>query len=333
LPVKVYLGQYNRSLKNLTMEETEIIRKPLISIVSPVYRGEKMVAELVRRNVESVSTITDDYEIILVNDASPDNSWDEIRKQCAANPKVKGINLSRNFGQHYAITAGLRYAKGDWVVVMDCDLQDRPEEIPNLYKKAQEGWNIVYAKRRNKKSGFFKKMSSTLFHSLYDWISGMKTDDSIGNFGIYNKKVIEEFNKMGETSRSFGTLLLYLGFPFATIDVEHSERMDGKSTYTLRKLLKLAFDVMISNTNKPLKVTVGLGFVMAGISFLLALYNVVARWLGLIMVEGYTTTVFSIWFVGGVLLTMIGIIGLYIGKVFEQVKGRPLYVVSEIINF
>lgn len=306
---------------------------PHISIVSPVYRGEKMVAELVRRNVESVTTITDDYEIILVNDASPDNSWDEIVKQCAANPKVKGINFSRNFGQHYAITAGLHYAQGDWVVVMDCDLQDRPEEIPNLYKKAGEGWNIVYARRKNKKFGFLKKMSSTLFHSLYDWISGMKTDDSIGNFGIYNKNVIEEFNKMGETSRSFGTLLLYLGFPFSTIDVEHSERMDGKSSYTLRKLLKLAFDVMISNTNKPLKITVGLGFVMAGISFLLALYNVVARWLGLIMVEGYTTTVFSIWFVGGVLLTMIGIIGLYIGKVFDQVKGRPLYVVSEIINF
>ncbi len=310
-----------------------MMNTPHISIVSPVYRGEKMVAELVRRNVESVTTITDDYEIILVNDASPDNSWDEIVKQCAANPKVKGINFSRNFGQHYAITAGLHYAQGDWVVVMDCDLQDRPEEIPNLYKKAGEGWNIVYARRKNKKFGFLKKMSSTLFHSLYDWISGMKTDDSIGNFGIYNKNVIEEFNKMGETSRSFGTLLLYLGFPFSTIDVEHSERMDGKSSYTLRKLLKLAFDVMISNTNKPLKITVGLGFVMAGISFLLALYNVVARWLGLIMVEGYTTTVFSIWFVGGVLLTMIGIIGLYIGKVFDQVKGRPLYVVSEIINF
>lgn len=314
-------------------ERKKMMNTPHISIVSPVYRGEKMVAELVRRNVESVTTITDDYEIILVNDASPDNSWDEIVKQCAANPKVKGINFSRNFGQHYAITAGLHYAQGDWVVVMDCDLQDRPEEIPNLYKKAGEGWNIVYARRKNKKFGFLKKMSSTLFHSLYDWISGMKTDDSIGNFGIYNKNVIEEFNKMGETSRSFGTLLLYLGFPFSTIDVEHSERMDGKSSYTLRKLLKLAFDVMISNTNKPLKITVGLGFVMAGISFLLALYNVVARWLGLIMVEGYTTTVFSIWFVGGVLLTMIGIIGLYIGKVFDQVKGRPLYVVSEIINF
>lgn len=305
---------------------------PHISIVSPVYRGEKMVAELVRRNVESVTTITDDYEIILVNDASPDNSWEEIVKQCESNPRVKGINLSRNFGQHYAITAGLHYAKGEWVVVMDCDLQDRPEEIPNLYKKAQEGWNIVYARRMNKKFGFFKKLSSTVFHLLYNWISGMKTDDSIGNYGIYSHKVIDEYNKMGETSRSFGTLLLYLGFPFSTIDVEHSERMDGKSSYTLRKLLKLAFDVMISNTNKPLKITVGLGFAMAGISFILAMYNVVARWLGMIMVEGYTTTVFSIWFVGGILLTMMGIMGLYIGKVFDQVKCRPLYVVSELIN-
>jgi dolichol-phosphate mannosyltransferase len=306
--------------------------KPYISIVSPVYRGENMVAELVRRNVESVSTITDEYEIILVNDASPDNSWEEIVKQCAANPNVKGINLSRNFGQHYAITAGLHYAKGDWVVVMDCDLQDQPEEIPNLYKKAQEGWNIVYARRMNKKFGFFKKLSSTVFHSLYNWISGMKTDDSIGNFGIYSHKVIDEYNKMGETSRSFGTLVYYLGFPYTTIDVEHSERMEGRSSYTLRKLLKLAFDVMISNTNKPLKITVGVGFMMAGISFLLALYNVIAKWLGLIMVQGYTTTVFSIWFVGGVLLTLLGIIGLYIGKIFDQVKNRPLYVVSEEIN-
>ena len=308
------------------------MQNPCVSIVSPVYRGEKMVSELVRRNVESVSTITEDYEIILVNDASPDNSWDEIVKQCKLDSKVKGINLSRNFGQHYAITAGLHYAKGDWVVVMDCDLQDRPEEIPNLYNKAQEGWNIVYARRMNKKFGFFKKLSSTVFHSLYNWISGMKTDDSIGNFGIYSHKVIDEYNKMGETSRSFGTLVYYLGFPYTTIDVEHSERMEGRSSYTLRKLLKLAFDVMISNTNKPLKITVGVGFMMAGISFLLALYNVIAKWLGLIMVQGYTTTVFSIWFVGGVLLTLLGIIGLYIGKIFDQVKNRPLYVVSEEIN-
>lgn len=308
------------------------MKKGHISIVSPVYHGEKMVAELVRRNVESVSIITDDYEIILVNDASPDNSWDEIMKQCALNPKVKGINLSRNFGQHYAITAGLHYAKGDWVVVMDCDLQDRPEEIPNLYKKAQEGYDIVYARRIHKKFGFWKKLSSIVFHKLYDWVSGMQTDASIGNYGIYSRIVIDEYNKMKETSRSFGTLLKYLGFNSATIDIEHSDRMEGKSSYSFSKLLKLSFDVMIANSNKPLRIAVGLGFFMSGASFLLALYNIVAKWLGIIMVQGYTTTVFSIWFVGGVLLMMLGVIGLYVGKIFDQVKDRPLYVISKLIN-
>lgn len=309
------------------------MQNPHISIVSPVYRGEKMVAELVRRNVESVSTITEDYEIILVNDASPDDSWNEIVKQCAQNTKVKGINLSRNFGQHYAITAGLHYAKGDWVVVMDCDLQDRPEEIPNLYRKAMEGYDIVFAKRMNKKFGFWKKLSSMLFHRIYDWLSGMKTDETIGNYGIYSRKVIAEYNKMKETSRSFGSLVFYLGFKSSTIEVEHAERVDGGSSYSMRKLLKLSFDVMISNTNKPLKFAVAIGFIMAGASFLLALYNIIAKWVGMIMVQGYTTTIFSIWFVGGLLLLMLGIIGLYVGKIFEQVKERPLYVVSEKINF
>ncbi len=303
-----------------------------ISIVSPVYHGEKMVAELVRRNVESVRTITDDYEIILVNDASPDKSWDEILKQCAINPRVKGISLSRNFGQHYAITAGLHYAKGDWVVVMDCDLQDRPEEIPNLYKKAQEGYDIVYARRIHKKFSFWKKITSTLFHKLYNWISGMKTDDAIGNYGIYHNTVIMEYNRMCETSRSFVTLIMYLGFKTSTIDIEHSERLVGKSSYSIKKLLKLSFDVMISNSNKPLRMAVSVGFGMSVLAFLLALYNLISKWFGIIQVPGYTTTVFSIWFVGGLLLFVMGVLGLYIGKIFDQVKGRQLYIVKESIN-
>jgi len=308
------------------------MNKPLISIVSPEYRGEKMVSELVRRIKESVSTITDDFEIILVNDASPDNTWSEIEKECAGDQRVKGIDLSRNFGQHYAITAGLHYAKGEWVVVMDCDLQDRPEEIPNLYRKAVEGWDIVYAKRMNKKFGFWKKMSSTVFHKIYDWLSDMKTDEAIGNYGIYNSIVIDEYNKMKEFARSFGSLIFYLGFKSTTIDVEHSGRMEGESSYTLRKLLKLSFDVMISNTNKPLKMAVGLGLIMSGLSFLLAFYNLIAKAVGIIIVQGYTTTVFSIWFVGGLLLMMLGIVGLYVGKIFDQVKGRQIFVVSKMIN-
>ncbi len=305
---------------------------PIISIVSPVYRGEKMVEELVRRNVEIVSTITEDYEIILVNDASPDDSWNEIVKQCVTNPKVKGINLSRNFGQHYAITAGLHYAKGDWVVVMDCDLQDQPEEIPNLYKKAQEGYDIVYARRVERKDGFFKRLSSSAFHAVYNWLSGMHTDKTIANFGIYKQCVIAEYNKMPEKARSFGTLLGYLGYNSTSIDVAHAERVEGKSSYNLYKLLKLAFDVMISNSNKPLRLAVGLGFGMAVVSFLLALYNVVAKWIGVIQVAGFTTTIFSIWFVGGLLLFVTGVLGLYIGKIFDQVKGRPLFIVKDKVN-
>ena len=309
------------------------MNKPHISIVSPEYKGEKMVAELVRRIVESVSTITEDYEIILVNDASPDNSWDEIVKQCQQNPKVKGINLSRNFGQHYAITAGLSYAKGDWIVVMDCDLQDRPEEIPNLYRKAMEGWDIVYARRIQRKDGFFKRLSSSLFHSVFDWFSGMKTDKSVANFGIYHHKVIAEYNKVLEKARSFGSVVGYLGFKKTAIDVEHAERGEGRSSYSMSKLLKLSFDVTISNSNKPLRLAVAFGLIMSFVSFFLAVYNLVAKWVGIIQVPGYTTTVFSIWFVGGLLLFVIGVLGLYIGKIFDQVKGRPLYVISDFVNF
>lgn len=303
-----------------------------ISIVSPVYRGEKMVAELVRRNVESVSTITDDYEIILVNDASPDNSWEEIVKQCALNPKVKGINLSRNFGQHYAITAGLYYAKGDWVVVMDCDLQDRPEEIPNLYRKAMEGYDIVYARRAVRKDGFLKRMSSKMYHGVFNWLSGLNSDSAVANFGIYKRCVIDEFNKMPERARSFPSLVQYLGFKDTAIDVEHASRAEGKSTYNLHKLLKLSFDVIVSNSNKPLRLAVGLGFGMAVVSFLLAVYNVIARWVGIIRVPGYTTTLFSIWFVGGLILFVMGVLGLYLGKIFDQVKGRQLFIVRNKMN-
>ena len=305
---------------------------PQITVVSPVYKGDSMVAELVRRIVESVSSITDDYEIILVNDASPDDSWAEIVKQCACNPKVKGINLSRNFGQHYAISAGLSYSAGEWVIVMDCDLQDRPEEIPNLYRKAQEGFDIVYARRAMRKDNRFKKSTSALFYRLFRHMSGIQSDKAVANFGIYHKRVINEFNKMPEQSRFFPSQIRYLGFRDASIDVEHNERPEGKSSYSLMKRFKLGFDVIVSNSNKPLRFAVGLGFGMSALSFLLALYNVIAKWVGVIQVPGYTTTVFSIWFVGGLLLLVMGIMGLYIGKIYDQVKGRQLFIVKDKVN-
>lgn len=303
-----------------------------LSIVSPVYRAEKMVHMLVERIVKSVSTITEDFEIILVNDASPDASWSVIEYECAQDKRVKGINLSRNFGQHYAITAGLHYAKGEWVVVMDCDLQDRPEEIPALYQKALEGYDIVYARRKQRQDKWLKRMTSRAFNAVLNRLSGLNKDKDVANFGIYHQRVIKEYNKIPEQSRSFGSLILYLGFRTDTIDVQHAEREEGTSSYTLVRMLKLAFDVIISNSNKPLRMAVGLGFGMSVLSFLLALYNLVARMVGIISFPGYTTTVFSIWFVGGLMLFVMGVLGLYIGKIFDQVKGRPIYIVRNTIN-
>lgn len=303
-----------------------------ISVVIPEYKGEKMVSELVERLKTSINQITNCYEIILVNDASPDNTWSEIQRICNNDIHIKGLNLSRNFGQHYAISAGLSFAKGEWVVVMDCDLQDRPEEIPNLYQKAQEGYDIVYARRATRQDRYLKRMSSVLFHKVYNWLSGLKSDNAVANFGIYRHCVIAEFNKMPEQARSFPSLVSFLGFKDTSIDVIHAERGEGKSSYNLHKLIKLSFDVIVSNSNKPLRLAVGLGFGMALLSFLLAIYNIIAKWKGIISVPGYTTTVFSIWFVGGLLLFVIGILGLYIGKIFDQVKGRQLFIVKDKVN-
>lgn len=305
---------------------------PHISVVSPVYRGEKMVHELVSRIQANVSKITDDYDIILVNDASPDLSWEMILKECQNDKRVKGINLSRNFGQHKAILAGLDYAKGRWVIVMDCDLQDRPEEIPVLYQKAQEGYDIVRGERENRKDGYLKKLSSTLFNKVFAYLSGIRTNKKIANYGIYSQKVIETVCKMPERDRAFGIQVDYVGFNKTAIPIEHGRRFEGSSSYNLKKLLSLAFGTIISNTNKPLKMMVHLGFLMTFLSLCIAIYNLLAYFSGHISVAGFTTTVFSIWFVGGMLMMQMGIVGIYIGKVFDQVKGRPLYVVMDEVN-
>lgn len=308
------------------------MEQPLISIVSPVYRGEKMVHELVSRIIGNVSSITDNFDIILVNDASPDNSWQEIVLECSNDKRVKGINLSRNFGQHKAILAGLNYAKGEWVIVMDCDLQDRPEEIPSFYKEALKGYYIVQGEREERKDGYLKKLSSTLFNKVFRTLSGIKANKKIANFGIYHQKVISAVCSMPERDRAFFIQVGYVGYKSTTISIEHGNRYEGTSSYNLSKLLKLAFGTIISNTNKPLRMMVGLGFILSLLSMLMAAYNVIAYFFGLIIVPGFTTTIFSIWFVGGMLMMQMGVVGIYIGKVFDQVKGRPLYLVMNEVN-
>lgn len=202
-----------------------------LTIVSPVYKAHNITNELIRRIIKSVEEITTDYEIILVDDACPDNSWEEIEKAALTNPKIKGIKLSRNFGQHYAITAGLDHATGDWVVVMDCDLQDQPEEIPNLYNKAIEGYDIVFARRVRRKDSFFKKVNSQIFYKIFSYLSGIKQDGTVANFGIYSNKVIGAVKQIREPMRAFTPMVKWVGFNTSAIEVDHSERYIGKTSY------------------------------------------------------------------------------------------------------
>lgn len=308
-------------------------QKKEISVVIPEYCGESMLPELLKRLHVNLQTLTDSYEIILVNDCSPDHVWDAIRQVCAVDKRIVGLNLSRNFGEHYAISAGLRYAKGDWIVVMDCDLQNRPEDIPALYRKAQEGWDVVHARRVHKQFGFLKRLSSRVFHAVYDWMTGHHSDSSIAEFGIYSARIIREYNKLGEVARSFNCLIEYLGFRVTSIDVEHDSRADGGgSSYTFSKLFRLAMDSIIADSTRPLKLAVVAGFTMSFVSVLMAAYNVVAYFFEFDTVRGYTTTIFSIWFACGLLLFMMGILGLYIGRIFDQVKARPIFIVMDKLN-
>lgn len=304
----------------------------LLSIISPIYKGEKMLEELVTRIESSVETFTKDYEIILVNDCSPDNSWEKITDICGQDKKVKGVNLSRNFGQHYAITAGLAKSSGEWVVVMDCDLQDRPEEIPNLYKKAQEGYDTVFAQRVERKDKFTKRMSSTVFNAVFAYLTDQTQDKTVGNFGIYNSKVINSVLSMGDSVRWFPIMVKWVGYKIGYIPVEHAERGEGKSSYSLRKLLSVASDNMIAFSNKPLRLMLQFGFGVVIVSLLIALFYLIRYLSGGIAVDGFTTMVISMWLLGGIMIMLIGVTGIYIGKIFDKAKDRPIYIIRDQIN-
>lgn len=304
-----------------------------ISIVSPVYKAEKIIDELVSQIIKSVSLITLDFEIILIEDGSPDNSWNKIVENSKKYKVVKGISLSRNFGQHHAITAGLDHIKGDWIVVMDCDLQDNPKEIINLYNKALEGFDIVYAKRINRQDSLIKRLQSKVFYKVFKWLSGINQDDTIANFGIYSNKVIDSVNKMREPMRAFPPMLKWVGFRYSTIEVIHGVRYEGKTSYNWSKLLNLAIDIIISYSDKPLKLSIKIGFFLSFFSIFFIFHILYSYVTGTISQIGYSSLIISIWFLSGVLLFFLGIVGLYIGKAFEAIKQRPLYLISNKTNF
>ncbi len=309
-------------------------RSPHISIVSPVYYGEVLVQPLVERIVAAMESFTSDFEIILVDDGSPDASWRAIELTAGEDKRIKGIKLSRNFGQHYALTAGLEAANGDWVVVLDCDLQDRPEEIPNLYREAvQSGYDLVFARRNLRQDSWSRRLASNLFYKAFSFMTDTEQDASVANFGIYRRNVVEAVLPMGDSVRFFPTMSQWVGFERGYLDVRHAARESGESTYNFRRLLRLATENIVAFSNKPLKLTIKLGSSISVVSFLIALYYLIKYLTGGIVVLGYTSLILSIWFIGGMIIALLGMVGLYVGYTFERVKQRPVYIVSERRNF
>ena len=303
---------------------------PIISFVSPVYRAEKILDKLVEEIQKVMLEINEPYEIILVDDRSPDNSWQVMQKLSETFPEVISVRLSRNFGQHPSIMAGLSQAKGEWIVVLDCDLQDQPKEVLKLYTKAKEGFDVVLAKRKNRQDGFFKRKTSLIFSKIYSFFTDTLYDNEVANFGIYNKKVIEAILNISDYIKFFPLFVKFVGFNTTAIEVEHAEREEGNSTYTLSKLISLAFNTIISFSNKPLKLFVKFGLTISGISFLLGIYNLYLAITGQVAVLGYSSIIVSIWFLSGVIITTIGVTGIYVGKIFDQTKNRPIFVIDEI---
>lgn len=303
-----------------------------LSIVIPVYQAENLLNELINRINNSVAGVFENYQVVLVDDGSTDQSWKIISEICLVNKQVKGIKLSRNFGQQHAITAGLDFCAGDWVIVMDCDLQDKPEEIAALYKKALEGYDIVFAKRNNRKDTFWTKILSRLFYAIYSYLTGIKHDAAIANFGIYSFKVIEVIKQMKEPMRAFSPMARWVGFKRTSINVAHGERYHGKSSNTVSKRINLALDIILSYSDKPLKIIVSIGFIISFSAFVAALYLLYRYFKGEIIVLGYTSIIISIWLLGGLIIFILGILGLYITRIFSGVKKRPLYIVDEKLN-
>jgi len=305
-----------------------------LSIVVPVYKCPEALAQLYERTVVALEPLQLNWELILVNDACPLDSWSEIKRLCQSDARVKGLNFSRNFGQHRAIAAGLEFATGTWHIVMDCDLQDEPEEIPRLYETVLSDPRLDYvrARRAQRQDGLMKISSSRLFYSLLYYFTDRNYDPAVGNFGIYHKRVIDAILNMREQLFFFPCMVLWVGFSGVDIDIHHSPRFAGKSSYSYSRLMKLGLDIIVAFSDKPLRLAIQTGFFFSGSAFLYALGMIINHMLYKSPVMGWPSLIVSVSFFSGLIILFLGVIGVYLGRIFEETKGRPKFIVKEIYN-
>ena len=304
---------------------------PHISIVVPVFNETSdMLRELIRRVDKAVTGITEDYEIIFVDDRGNADVWKFILSASSHDTKVKGLRLARNFGQHVAITAGLDHASGDWVVVMDSDLEDRPEVIPELYAKAREGYDIVFVDRVQRPVSWLYGLTARCFYRVLNALSGQEYNALQSNFSILSAKTVKAFRGMRERTRFYGGIVRWIGFRQTSISAVHGDLRPGSSGYSFFRRARLAIDLIVGFSSRLLYISIAIGALMATTSFAVGTYIAIEKLLnpeGILL--GWSSVITAILFTGGVTNMAIGFVGLYLGRIFEEIKGRPLYLTDE----
>jgi dolichol-phosphate mannosyltransferase len=301
-----------------------------ISVIIPVFNEEKNISSVYNRCVSVLDSIGESFELIFVNDGSKDNTFQIAYQLSETDARVKYISLSRNFGHQIAVSAGLEACCGDYAVIIDADLQDPPELIGNLYSKAKEGFDVVYAKRKLRKGEtFFKSITAKFFYRLLKKITSINIPLDTGDFRIISRKVVNVLKQMPEQQKFLRGQIAWVGFNQTAVEYQREERTAGTSGYTVKKMISLAMDGITSFSNLPLRIATIAGFLVSGITFCVALYALYSRFISKDYVPGWTSIIISILFIGGVQLITIGIIGEYISRISSNVRNRPLYVISE----
>lgn len=308
--------------------------RPVLSVVAPVFNEEPILPELYRRLRETLDAIGEPWEIVFVNDGSRDRSLDIMRELHRQDPRVRVVGFSRNFGHQIAITAGLDYAQGDAVVIIDADLQDPPATIAEMVKKWREGYDIVYAVRAQRKGeSWFKLFTAHLFYRLINRITGVKIPVDTGDFRLMDRRAVEAMRALREHHRFMRGLSAWIGFRQVGIEYVREERYAGQTKYPFRKMLRFALDGITAFSYLPLQLATYLGFIIAGLSLVGIVATIILRLSGSQAFYGQASTLVMVMFLGGIQLISLGIIGEYLGRIYDEVKRRPLYLVQETLGF
>jgi dolichol-phosphate mannosyltransferase len=306
---------------------------PTYSIVIPLHNEQESLEELQRRLIDVFPRLDGETEVLLIDDGSTDATYPLMLELHRRDARFKTVQLARNFGHQLAITAGIDLARGDAVVVMDGDLQHPPELLPQLAEQWRAGYEVVYGVMTERPEGLVKRVTARVYYRVLHKLASVEIPAAAGDFRLIDRRVVEAFRAMPERNRFVRGMFAWLGFRQVAVPYAVPTRFAGSSKYTLRKMIRLATDGLVSFSTRPLRLALDLGFVVSGLSFLFGLASLVSKFAGTFLVPGWLTIVLVTSFIGGIQLMVIGVVGEYVGRIYDEVKARPLYLVRELHGF